>query len=161
MVVTLAFSTKAAITLGALVGGTVAILANKEKILEISAEMFQKAADFCNEQIEKNKIEMAAHLRDGEYNFEQNEDELSLPQEHAETPNTEDLITHSESETDDVLTDNWEEESMDGWQLAHLSESDFSESYEEIDSEPVSRVTTTRTNSYGGVSLVVSVRSVG
>lgn len=44
---------------------------------------------------------------------------------------------HPISDTDDVLTE--EESDMDGWQLAHLSESDFSESYEEIDSEPVSR----------------------
>lgn len=148
MVVGIAFSTKAAFTIGALIGGTVAILANRDKLLELSAELLQKGADLCNEQIEKNRIKMAASLDDGELAIFSQEEELaqnstsSMSSRKLSRRNSESLVSspesvHPISDTDDVLTE--EESDMDGWQLAHLSESDFSESYEEIDSEPVSR----------------------
>lgn len=149
MVVTLAFSTKVALTFGAVVGGTVAVMANKDKILEVFAELFEKGADFCNEHIEKNKIQMAAHLNDGEFDFDRERpEERAHPEEAArrqrseETDETDDNESDpsgpENSETEGILTDDWD---MDGWQLAHLSESDFTESYDEIDSELVSRVT--------------------
>ncbi|QWW22487.1 hypothetical protein CA7LBN_001233 [Candidozyma auris] len=148
MVVGIAFSTKAAFTIGALIGGTVAILANRDKLLELSAELLQKGADLCNEQIEKNRIKMAASLDDGELAIFSQEEELaqnsssSMSSRKLSRRNSESLVSspesvHPISDTDDVLTE--EESDMDGWQSAHLSESDFSESYEEIDSEPVSR----------------------
>ncbi|PSK76232.1 hypothetical protein CJJ07_003957 [Candidozyma auris] len=148
MVVGIAFSTKAAFTIGALIGGTVAILANRDKLLELSAELLQKGADLCNEQIEKNRIKMAASLDDGELAIFSQEEELaqnsssSMSSRKSSRRNSESLVSspesvHPISDTDDVLTE--EESDMDGWQSAHLSESDFSESYEEIDSEPVSR----------------------
>lgn len=103
MVFFLAVSTKTALTLGALVGGTVAILANKEKVMEITADILQKGADILHEELEKHKVKMASHISDGEFDFDTNQ-EMRDREKSAEdftsgatTPETTDL----ESETDE------------------------------------------------------------
>lgn len=167
MVIGLAFTTKAALTMGVVVGGTIAVVSNMDKILELLAELLQKGADFCNEQIEKNKIQMASQMDDGELDFDQErevaeegtstgfkrEGSVALESEH-ETDRETDSARETESETEGILTDGWDDSDMDGWQLAHLSESEFSESYDEIDSEPVSRATSgiSSVSSYGRMS---------
>lgn len=153
MPIALAFTTKAALMMGVIVGGTVAVLSNKEKILELLAEYLQKGADFCNEQIEKNRIQMASQMEDGELDFDQEKEAAENEPEATSTGYQRNSVADDESGTEAILT---EDSDMDGWQLAHLSESEFSESYDELDSEPVSRATSwaSNTSSYGRMSVV-------
>lgn len=77
----LLFSTKTALTVGAIIGGTVAVVANREKVLEVAADILQHGADYCNAQLAKNKIRMACQISDGEYaNYEDhNQSEATTP----------------------------------------------------------------------------------
>lgn len=94
----LAASVKSALLIGAVVGGTVALVSNKDKLMEITAGILQKGADVLNERVEKNKIKMACSMRDGELaDFESSADS------EATTPETTDF---EESETDE----DWEDE---------------------------------------------------
>lgn len=56
---------KAAVTIGALAGGTIAIVNNKQKLLELSESLFQKGADFCRERLEEEKMKFSTNLEDG------------------------------------------------------------------------------------------------
>lgn len=96
MVFFFAVSAKTAFTVGAIVGGTVAIIANKEKVMEITADVLQKGADYLHEELNKRKVKMAAMMDDGELGF--NEKNLLLSSE-ATTPEASD----QESETDDEM----------------------------------------------------------
>lgn len=90
-------STKMALTAGALVGGTVAIGVNREQVLEFAADILQKGADFCNEQLNKEKIKMAVQMQDSELVFSE-EDLYS----EATTPSaSEDEDVGSEYDHDD------------------------------------------------------------
>lgn len=94
----LAASVKSALLIGAVVGGTVALVSNKDKLMEITAGILQKGADVLNERVEKNKIKMACSMRDGELaEFESRADS------EATTPDTTDF---EESETDE----DWDDE---------------------------------------------------
>lgn len=96
MVFFLAVSTKTALTLGAIVGGTVAIIANKEKLMEITADVLQKGADYLHEELNKRKVKMATMMEDGELDFG---GKHLLFSSEATTPETSD----QESETDDEM----------------------------------------------------------
>lgn len=63
----MALTAKTALTAGAVVGGTIAVIANRDKLLEITAAALQRGADYLNHQIEKNKVKMACDVRTGEY----------------------------------------------------------------------------------------------
>lgn len=97
MVFFLAVSTKTALTFGAILGGTVAILANKEKIMEITAVALQRGADYLNEELEKHKIKMAAEMDDGELHFES---ALLNFASEATTPETSDVDSETDEEID-------------------------------------------------------------
>lgn len=104
MVFFLAVSTKTALTLGAIVGGTVAILANKDKVMEITADILQTGANILHKELEKHKVKMANQISDGDLNFDANE-ELRNREKSAEeftsgatTPETTDLETETEEE---------------------------------------------------------------
>lgn len=51
-------SVKLAVTAGAIVGGTLAVLNNKEKVMEIAGEILQKGADYCKERTKTSPIEI-------------------------------------------------------------------------------------------------------
>lgn len=44
-----------------------AVVANRDKVLEVAAEVFQLGANFCNAQIANRKIKMACQMNDGEF----------------------------------------------------------------------------------------------
>lgn len=90
----LAISTKTALTFGAVLGGTVAVVANKDKLMEITADALQRGADFLHHQIEKKKVRMACDVRTGEYARYVDGDE-------------------SEATTPGALDDEWEDDEKD------------------------------------------------
>lgn len=114
MVFFLAVSTKTVLTFGAIIGGTVAILANKEKIMEITADALQKGADYLNEELDKRKIKMASMMGDGDLNFVGKYMDFGS---EATTPETSD----QESETDEDMESAYD-----------ISETSLKESFENI-----------------------------
>lgn len=104
MVFFLAITTKTALTLGAIVGGTVAILANKEKVMEVTADVLQKGADFLNEELNKCKVKMATAMQDGELDFDKNLEfdfsDTNLLFSEVTTPETSDQETQTDEEMD-------------------------------------------------------------
>ncbi|EGV61212.1 hypothetical protein CANTEDRAFT_116670 [Yamadazyma tenuis ATCC 10573] len=94
------FSIKMAITAGALLGGTVALVNNKERVLEFGEKLFQGGADFCKESLEKHKqgIVYAADLSDGELEDYDSESATDL----------ETLFSKSEMTTPDASDVEWE-----------------------------------------------------
>lgn len=111
MVFPLVWSAKAALTLGAVIGGSVAIMANKEKLMEIAADALQKGADYLNEELEKHKVKMACQVDDGQFAFGSNV--LTFGSE-ATTPETSDHESEtdeeigSEHDSDDHMTESFE-----------------------------------------------------
>lgn len=98
MVFFLAVSTKTALTLGAIIGGTAAVIANREKLMEVTAHVLQRGADILNEELNKHKIKMAASMEDGEIAFD--EKMLDFGSE-ATTPE----VSEYEGETDETDED--------------------------------------------------------
>lgn len=114
MVFFLAITTKTALTLGAIVGGTVAILANKEKVMEVTADVLQKGADFLNEELNKRKVKMATAMQDGELDFDKNPEshfsDTNLLFSEVTTPETSDQETQTDEEMD---SDTFDVESLE------------------------------------------------
>lgn len=113
MVFFLAITTKTALTLGAIVGGTVAILANKEKVMEVTADVLQKGADFLNEELNK-RVKMATAMQDGELDFDKNLkshfSDTNLLFSEVTTPETSDQETQTDEEMD---SDTFDVESLE------------------------------------------------
>lgn len=61
MPIFLGVSAKVAITTGALIGGVVAVLANQERVLEITARVLQKGADALNKRAAEKRLGVYAH----------------------------------------------------------------------------------------------------
>lgn len=62
---------KFAVTAGAIVGGTVAFISNKEKVLEFAEHAFQAGANFCRdkqEQLKQANMAFADSHLDGSFN---------------------------------------------------------------------------------------------
>lgn len=81
-------SIKVAITSGVIIGGTVAFLNNRERVLDAAAELLQKGADYCREKSRPIKAAYADSYEDGELAYATGSE--------ATTPD----ITDVESETD-------------------------------------------------------------
>lgn len=102
----LAISSKAAITTGAVIGGAVAVIANKDRILEVTAQVLQKGANILNEKVEKSRRRVAAQsipvdISDEE--FEEENSSFARGDGYSEltTPSTTDLEL-SDDETENV-----------------------------------------------------------
>lgn len=63
-------SVKLAVTTGAILGGTLAVLNNKEKVLELAGEILQKGADYCKERAKTSPIEIIEVDSDAELDTE-------------------------------------------------------------------------------------------
>lgn len=83
------FSVKAALTTGAIIGGTVAVINNREKLYEVAAEFLEKGAEFCRERSKTQPIETPAYAleyQDGEYsNFDEEGNFIDGVDEGSET----------------------------------------------------------------------------
>lgn len=65
-------SVKVAVTFGAVVGGGLALVQNRERVLEGTVSLLQRGIEFCNDQLEKTKgpderVAFAADFQDNEY----------------------------------------------------------------------------------------------
>lgn len=90
MVFFFALTAKSAITAGLLIGGTVALYANKDKIAEFLEQEWEK---FSNE-----RISMACNMKDGQFRGLSDEKNASFSESEATTPEA----TDAESNEDDL-----------------------------------------------------------
>lgn len=102
----LAISSKAAITTGAVIGGAVAVIANKDRILEVTAQVLQKGANILNEKVEQRRRRVAAQSIPVDISDEEFEEEISSfargdGYSELTTPSTTDLEL-SDDETENV-----------------------------------------------------------
>lgn len=117
MVFFLAISAKSALTTGALIGGTVALYANREKILDFLVHEWEEfSLGFCSNE----PLRMACSMEDGELRDFDGEDEAKFSDGELTTPDLTDI-----DERDEVYDDlEWEkrtESSMNGAQRADAS----------------------------------------
>lgn len=112
MVFCFVLSAKSAITVGALIGGSVALYANREAIFDFAATQWE---ELCRE-ISSDKIKMACNMGDGELSgINDTNEKLSFSDGEATTPDTSDTEEYHEIDgwEDDTDVDLGESTSME------------------------------------------------
>lgn len=110
MVFFVAFSMKSAITIGALIGGSVALYSNREAIMEYLVTQWEE----INHELSREKIKMACNMEDGELSvINDSDDKLTFRDGEMTTPDTSDTEEYHD---------------LDGWDDSQESDFDLCES---------------------------------
>lgn len=90
------FSIKAAVTLGAIAGATVAVVQNREFLLEKLAEILEYGAKKCRKRLEEHNKIYACNYKDGE--FAEYEYKSSTEASTPDTTDTEEIYGEKDDE---------------------------------------------------------------